>query len=432
MKRLFIPLLAIAALPAPAAEYVWANLTGTGELTWNAAANWINADGTPATSYPKSASDTAVFHGCVAGISAPQWGSSIGTVRMESGYTKWKNNSLTIGAFSCAPFASFSWQCEGKNNPYFTTPGLTEADNVDGFYPNAAGMQTDQHKFFCRISGSKPIWAGDGASYAAHPTNRTDMLYNAGTGPYSLSVAADSRYGVVCWNTSYGNLSFSSDAVLEVGSGLILGGGNDWSYMTVGEPGSAGTAPAGTIRVPDGHALWFWGDKHWLLRSRVDAASLVVTRKQRIYLLGDHSEDPCDYRVVSGTLQLGGDLPVTSSNCRSAWWPNHATGAACVAGTGDFFVEWAGTLAVGAENAIPKTATISVTSAYDRPTGTTIHGKIRLDTDTRCGALLVDGKKSAGGTWGATGSGADHVDDAIFSGTGVLAVGTDPLLILVK
>lgn len=52
------------------------------------------------------------------------------------------------------------------------------------------------------------------------------MLYNAGW-PYSLSVATNSHYGVVCWQQDYGNLSFSSDATLEIGSGMILAGGSN-------------------------------------------------------------------------------------------------------------------------------------------------------------------------------------------------------------
>ena len=343
---------------------------------------------------------------------------------------------MTMSSFSCAPFAAFSWQHNNDNSPSpnFVCPGLTEADNIDGFYPNATGMQNAQHKIFCRVSGyaGRLVWAGKAPSYCAEPTNRVDMLYNANSWPYVLSVGTDSRYCVVSWNSASGRLNFTDDVTVELGAGMLIGGGNDWKWMRVGDPGDNGTNPAGTIRVPDGHALWFWGDKNWILRSRVAAAALVVTRNQTVVLAGDHSEDPCGYHVVHGTLQLGGDVPVTESNCRSGWWPAHATDVQAAAGKGGFFVEWAGTLVVGAENAIPKTATVSVSSAYDQPTDTTLFGKIRLDADTRCAALVIDGKKAKSGTWGATGSGADHVDDAIFSGPGLLVAGGEPLFIVVR
>ena len=436
MKRILLPLIALAVLPATAGEFIWANLTGTAtDLSWTSAANWINADGTPATTYPKSQADTAVFRGCSAGRIAPSWGSTIGAVRMESGYTMWNNSSITIGNFSCAPFASFSYQYGNDNspNPWFSFTGLTEDDNVDGFYPNGTGMQNNQHKVFSRVSGAgKLIWAGKAPGYAAYPTNRTDMLFNNNAWPYSFTVPTNAHYGVVCWNSQYGNVTFTDDVALEIGSGMFIGGGNDWKWNTVGEPGSAGTNPQGTVRVPDGHALWFWGDKHWILRSRVDASALVVTRRQKVVLAGDHSADACDYRVVCGTLQLGGDLSVTSSDCRSDWFNAHPSGVACAGGPGLYVVEWAGTLVVGCANAIPKTATIELPGAYDRPTDATLHGKIQLNASTRCAALLVDGKKAKGGTWGATGSGADHIDDTIFSGAGLLTVGFPGTTLIVR
>ena len=55
-------------------------------------------------------------------------------------------------------------------------------------------------------------------------------------------------------------------------------------------------------------------------------------------------------------------------------------------------------------------------------------GKIVLpDGGERCHKCFVDGVTLPRGTWGATGSGAEHVDDAHFAGTGVLTVAKDEL-----
>ena len=55
-------------------------------------------------------------------------------------------------------------------------------------------------------------------------------------------------------------------------------------------------------------------------------------------------------------------------------------------------------------------------------------GKIVLpDGGERCHKCFVDGVTLPRGTWGATGSGAEHVDDAHFAGTGVLSVAKDEL-----
>ncbi len=430
-----LPLVIFAVSPSSAVEYVWANLTGTGGLSWDSPANWIHADGTPATSYPKTG-DTAVFRGCTAGKVNTAWNASFGDMRMECGYTMLNNNNMTVTSFSCAPFASFSYQHANDNTagPYLRCTGMTEADNVDGYFPNATGMQNDQHKVFCFLSGDngRLVWAGKGPSYYANPTNGSDRLYNAGTWPYQLTVPTNAHYDVVCWQQEFGNRVFSDDGALEIGSGMILGGGNNWKWMSIGEPGSAGTNPRGTVRVPEGHALWFGGDKKWILNSRIDAASAVVTRKQTIALVGDHSEDPCDWHVVCGTLQLGGDLPVTSDNCRSDWFNAHPSAVECAGGAGRYVVEWAGTLVVGCANAIPRSATIELPGVYDRPTDATLHGKIRLDADTRCAALLIDGRNAPGGTWGSSQSAARHVDDAIFSGTGVLTVPSPGTFVFVK
>ena len=40
----------------------------------------------------------------------------------------------------------------------------------------------------------------------------------------------------------------------------------------------------------------------------------------------------------------------------------------------------------------------------------------------------MDGVTIPRGTWGATGSGAEHIDDAHFAGTGVLKVARDNLV----
>ena len=101
-------------------------------------------------------------------------------------------------------------------------------------------------------------------------------------------------------------------------------------------------------------------------------------------------------------------------------------------GAGDYVVEWAGTLVVGVRDAIPKSASVFLPGAYDRPTRTRLHGKIQLDADARCAALVIDGKNAQSGTWGSSQSAAEHKDDAVFSGAGVLTVGSAGTVLLVR
>jgi hypothetical protein len=46
--------------------------------------------------------------------------------------------------------------------------------------------------------------------------------------------------------------------------------------------------------------------------------------------------------------------------------------------------------------------------------------------------MTLNGLQSAGGTWGSSASGAENVDDARFSGTGVLVVRPSGLMVIIR
>ena len=76
------------------------------------------------------------------------------------------------------------------------------------------------------------------------------------------------------------------------------------------------------------------------------------------------------------------------------------------------------TLTVGGSVALPETLAVAIS---DRDSSTT--SKIVLNANAETETLAINGKvKSGGKTYGATGSGADVVDDDHFGGTGVLRV----------
>ena len=54
--------------------------------------------------------------------------------------------------------------------------------------------------------------------------------------------------------------------------------------------------------------------------------------------------------------------------------------------------------------------------------------KIKAGVSETVNALYLDGEQQASGTWGATGSGATNIKDAIFNGGGVLNVTSDPVV----
>ena len=72
----------------------------------------------------------------------------------------------------------------------------------------------------------------------------------------------------------------------------------------------------------------------------------------------------------------------------------------------------AGVLAVDGDALVDTGKLVIATGAKVEPTGTEL-----------VASLFFDGVAHATGTWGATGSGAAHIDDTRFSGTGVVQVG---------
>lgn len=74
-----------------------------------------------------------------------------------------------------------------------------------------------------------------------------------------------------------------------------------------------------------------------------------------------------------------------------------------------------GILAVGG-NSIPNAGKLVINGGKVQPTGTEV-----VDT------LYFGAAQQAAGTWGATGSGAAHIDDTRFAGTGVISVTTAPV-----
>lgn len=110
---------------------------------------------------------------------------------------------------------------------------------------------------------------------------------------------------------------------------------------------------------------------------------------------------------VTGVISNGtaGTVAVTKTN--SSTWTLSGTNTY----TGDTTVE-AGVLAVSGGDAIPNTGKLVINGGKVAPSGTT----------ETVDSLFFGATQQAAGTWGATGSGATHIDDTHFTGTGVVNV----------
>ncbi len=117
-------------------------------------------------------------------------------------------------------------------------------------------------------------------------------------------------------------------------------------------------------------------------------------------------------KAGSSTLTLGG----AGNTFRGATTVSAGTldvGASTTLGLSKEIVVTGGTLRLRNPNSVADEATVRLSGS----------GKLRLDTGTETvDKLFLGGASQATGTWGASGSGAEHVSDTYLTGTGVLAV----------
>ena len=395
--------------------YYWINTSGG---NWTAKANWVMEDGTAATTYPHVAGDVAVFNGLAAykTVSVNQSDViDIDELRLDDGCIRLSfRNSSTLHFHADRLVRSANavlyLVTDGGYNHAQPPTGLTIGNRADvlfngGFLPGAV---------VCK----------DGGGWGAL---RSATILEDGTLKYGSLDSLNMAYGVggdSTWNKDvtlfYGNfgdgrhISFNKECVLTVPCGQI---GPLSNNSHVGNPSSTAQ---GTINTA-GTTLYFWPLNTTCFRAKVVTPLFVQSGHYTTLFCDDHSSETNEYHVASGTMRLGSvppegaDMTVTNR---------------CVLGTGPVVVSWAGTLDVGAGDAMKNSEYLKMTSF--RGLGQA-YGKIHMSTNAVVDWFWLDDKLQKRGTYGATGSGAEFVDDAIFSGPGLLTVkkGHDGTLFLI-
>ena len=422
MKKLPISLVVLSlALAAPFARadgqtfYYWTNTNGG---NWTATANWVMEDGSAATTYPHVAGDVAVFNGLAAYKTVYVNQSDvidIDELRLDDGCIRLSfRNSSTLHFHADRLVRSANavlyLVTDGGYNHAQPPTGLTIGNRADvlfngGFLPGAV---------VCK----------DGSGWGAL---RSATILEDGTMKYGSLDSLNMAYGVggdSTWNKDvtlfYGNfgdgrhISFNKECVLTVPCGQI---GPLSNNSHVGNPSSTAQ---GTINTA-GTTLYFWPLNTTCFRAKVVTPLFVQSGHYTTLFCDDHSSETNEYHVASGTMRLGSvppegaDMTVTNR---------------CVLGTGPVVVSWAGTLDVGAGDAMKNSEYLKMTSF--RGLGQA-YGKIHMSTNAVVDWFWLDDKLQKRGTHGATGSGAEFVDDALFSGPGLLTVkkGHDGTLFLI-
>ncbi len=399
---------AIVACPALFADqtlYYWNNTNGG---SWASAGNWVMADGSAATAYPKVAGDVAVFNGLAAFNTVYVNESDVIDVdelRIDDGCMRLSfRNSATLHFHADRLVRSESavlyLVTDGAYNHASPPAGVTIGNRADvlfngGFLPGAV---------VCK----------DGGGWGAL---RSATILEDGTLKYGSLDSLNMAYGVggdSTWNKDvtlfYGNfgdgrhISFNKECVLTVPCGQI---GPLSNYSHVGNPTSAYQGTIDTVSAP----LYFWPLNTTCFRAKVVTPLFVQSGHYTTLYCDDHSSETNDYVVSAGTFQLG-SLPEPGAETLSVT-------NVCKLGTGSLVVSWAGTLNVAADNALSDVAMLRMTSFRgERETW----GHIVMSTNSTVMTFALDDKLLRRGTYGASGSGAKFVDDIRFSGPGVLTV----------
>lgn len=399
---------AIVACPALFADqtlYYWNNTDGG---SWASAGNWVMADGSAATAYPKVAGDVAVFNGLAAYKTVYVNQSDvidIDELRLDDGCIRLSfrnSSSLHFHADRLVRSANavLYLVTDGGYNHAQPPTGLTIGNRADvlfngGFLPGAV---------VCK----------DGGGWGAL---RSATILEDGTMQYGSLDSLNMAYGVggdSTWNKDvtlfYGNfgdgrhISFSKECVLTVPCGQI---GPLSNNSHVGNPSSTAQGTIDTAGAP----LYFWPLNTTCFRAKVVTPLFVQSGHYTTLYCDDHSSETNGYVVSAGTFQLG-SLPEPGAETLSVT-------NVCKLGTGSLVVSWAGTLNVAADNALSDVAMLRMTSFRgERETW----GHIVMSTNSTVMTFALDDKLLRRGTYGASGSGAKFVDDIRFSGPGVLTV----------
>lgn len=399
---------AVVVCPALFADqtlYYWNNTNGG---SWASAGNWVMADGRAANDYPKVAGDVAVFNGLAAYKTVSVNASDVIDVdelRIDDGCMRLSfNNSSSLhfhaGRLVRSESAVLYLVTDGGWNHASPPAGVTIGNRADvlfngGFLPGAV---------VCK----------DGNGWGAL---RSATILEDGTLKYTTLDDVQMAYGVngnQTWAKDvtlfYGNygegrhISFNKECVLTVPSGQI---GPLSNNCHVGNPASAYQGTIDTVSAP----LYFWPLNTTCFRAKVVTPLFVQSGHYTTLYCDDHSSETNDYVVSAGTFQLG-SLPEPGAETLSVT-------NVCKLGSGSLVVSWAGTLNVAADNALSDVAMLRMMSFRGQGE---IWGRINMTTNSTVWTFALDDKLQKLGTYGASGSGAEFIDDLLFSGPGVLKV----------
>jgi autotransporter-associated beta strand protein len=248
-----------------------------------------------------------------------------------------------------------------------------------------------------------------------------------GTAPAQMHWLGDdtTRGGAGTWTATGGSAWSTSDLDGSPGSAweparTAQFGGNEPSSVAV-----SGTVPAnlGILFLQSGTLLT--GDT--ILLAGASRAANTLSAADSVTVIID-----CDLAGTSGLTKAGDGSLILNRPLSYSGGTDILSGSVIVAGLGTF-TGGIGALGSG-DVSISSGASLLLSNAraIDNAAKLTLTNGARLDLgfaygiEEAVGSLVLNGVPQANGTYGASGSGAENINDTFFSGTGLLRVGTPP------
>ena len=373
------------------------------------------------------------------------------------------NNAINIG---------------GNGNPALTvsTPNATDSLTVTAplqncpYSPNSltkTGPGTLTLNAVNTYTGDTAVAGGTLAIGAGGSVTNTSQVnaYNDGilSVSGSLTVANNSVFAVGSSFGSAGTMVIHSGAVVNAGGGS---GGYVGATYIGGKINNIGTEGVGTLTIdggilnvaaggdaPGGDGSHVWLNPYGGAGSTINLNGGTLSTARPIT---DGSGDVAYFNFNGGVLQAAASdfniledlftpLAVTLQTGGGTIDTNghNVSITSAIGGSGSLIKLGAGTLTLTRANTYAGNTTVNGgTLAIQQPCLAAASniviaaaGKLSLDFDESLGdvsntvaTLTINGVAKASGAWGATGSGATHIDDTHFAGVGTLTVTTWPTL----
>ena len=325
-----------------------------------------------------------------------------------SGPIALNGDNLTISRTGTTGAMTVSGGITGTGNLILNNAGSTSTLTLSVNAINNAGAITLQGA----STGTTTISGGVGA-------NVTSVTQNSATSALTLTttagnLGADATVSILqgTINQSVANALGTNSPSLAItptaGTGLYnLTGAFSQTLGGVALGGATGTTANITIGTG---SLTLGGDLVYDATSDPDGASisggtLALGAAQRTFAIGDSAATSDELTVSSQITASAGFVKAGAGTMKLS--------RANVGLSGDIAVT-AGRLALGTNNCFASGATVDIAG-----------GKVDLaaGTITVVNKLYFDGALQPSGSYGATGSGAQYIEDTRFAGTGILTVG---------